>query len=413
MHIIVIGAGIVGMSCAYYLNKAGYTVTVLDKSDSKDNCSFGNAGYVSPSHFIPLATPGIVLQGLRWMTNNASPFYIKPRLDKELIKWGLKFIKSANKTTVEKNAPHLYSLLSLSRQLMIDIDYAYNHGFSLEKKGCFMLYRTKKIGEKEKQLAKEATLFNIETHILSPSDIQEKEPYTQVNAMGGVYFPIDCHVHPIHMMQSFYKHLPVSGVTIHFNQEVKNCIYENNKIKAVQTNDQVYEGDAIVMTGGAWLPQLAALAGEDILIQAGKGYSMTYEGINRLVHPSILVDDRVAITPLGRDLRIGGTMEMSGINHTIHHNRVNAIVSASKRFYPDLNIETPSREKIWHGLRPVSPDGLPYIGQSAQYKNVYIAGGHAMIGVSMGAGTGLLIEELISNKKPSLDLTPYRLNRFK
>jgi len=153
MHITIIGAGVIGLSTAYYLHEAGHEVTIIDKGDGKNNCSFGNAGYISPSHFIPLASPGIVAQGLKWMLSSTSPFYIEPRINASLIKWGWKFYTKANEKTVSKNAPHLNNILQLSRNLMIDLDHANGHGFELEKKGCLMLYKTQETASHEATLA--------------------------------------------------------------------------------------------------------------------------------------------------------------------------------------------------------------------------------------------------------------------
>jgi D-amino-acid dehydrogenase len=149
------------------------------------------------------------------------------------------------------------------------------------------------------------------------------------------------------------------------------------------------------------------------LLQAGKGYSITYPNISRnLRYPAILVDARTAMTPMGADLRMGGTMEISGLNSPTLIKRAQAIFNAAKTYYPDLPVEFPAVDKIWSGLRPLSPDGLPYIGRHSKYANLTLAGGHAMLGLSLAAGTGKLVEELVEGRKPSMDISAFNVERF-
>ena len=412
MHITIIGAGVIGLSTAYYLHEAGHEVTIIDKGDGKNNCSFGNAGYISPSHFIPLASPGIVAQGLKWMLSSTSPFYIKPRINASLIKWGWKFYTKANEKTVSKNAPHLNNILQLSRNLMIDLDHANGHGFELEKKGCLMLYKTQETASHEATLANEALKYGIETSILSASEVQSMESEVKVDALGGVYFPIDCHLHPVKMMHTLSNSLVQKGVKFYYNQEVKDFIIHNNKVSEVITNKGNFLCDHVVIAVGSWMEVLTKKLGINLLLQPGKGYSVTYaDRQNNLNHPAILVDDRVAMTPLGKELRVGGTMELSGINQTINMHRVHPIIAAANKYYPDIKLTVPSEDKIWSGLRPCSPDGLPYIGPSPHHKNVTIAGGHAMLGVSLAAATGFLVKQLINQEKTAIPMDAFQVDR--
>lgn len=412
MHITIIGAGIIGLTSAYYLSKAGHEVTIIEKNDGVDNCSFGNAGYISPSHFIPLASPGIVAQGLKWMLSSTSPFYIKPRLDTSLVRWGLKFYAKANENTVAQNAPHLNNILQLSRNLMIDLDQELNHSFQLETKGCLMLYKTEKTGRHEAELAHEALKYGMEATVLSQAEVQAMESEVEVNVLGGVYFPIDCHLHPVKMMQTMKTVLSEMGVKILYQQEVRDFEFSNQSVVSVITNKEKVKTDHLVVAAGSWLEILSEKLGISLLLQPGKGYSVTYaERKNNLKHPSILVDDRVAMTPLGTELRVGGTMELGGINHEINMNRVRPIINASNDYYPDLQLDIPTKEKVWSGLRPCSPDGLPYIGNSSIHQNVTVAGGHAMIGISLAAGTGLLVKQLVHKEKTEIPLDAFRLGR--
>jgi D-amino-acid dehydrogenase len=413
MKVVIIGGGIIGLSCAYYLQKRGFEITIIDKGDITQGCSFGNAGYVSPSHFTPLASPGIIAQGLRWMLSSSSPFYIKPRLNPDLVKWGLNFWKSANKETVEKNIPHLNNLLQLSRRLTSEIKNELGNHFLMEEKGCFMLYKNAASEEHEKHLAEKAAQFGIETKILSAEQIQQMEPHVTVDIRGGVLYPIDAHLHPGKLMQTLLQHMVQHGVVLMKNTSVTGYEKTQKKVTAVLTDKGKISCDELVIAAGSWLPVLGRQLGLRILLQPGKGYSMTFTDVERnLQYPAILVDDRVAMTPLGNDLRMGGTMEISGINENVLIKRAQAIFNAAKKYYPDLPLQFPEVDKIWSGLRPLTPDGLPYIGRHRIYHNLIIAGGHAMLGLSLAAGTGKVVEELVSNQPTSIDLNAFRVERF-
>lgn len=412
MQITIIGAGVIGLTTAYYLQKEGHEVTIIDRGNGANNCSFGNAGYISPSHFIPLASPGIVAQGLKWMLSSTSPFYIKPRLDASLIKWGWKFYKNATDKKVQENAPHLNNILQLSRNLMIDLDKDLNHGFQLETKGCLMLYKSAETGHHEAALAREAKKYKIDAPVLTQKDIQAMEPEVEVDVLGGVYFPIDCHLHPVRMMETLLAHTKSMGVKFLFDHEVEGFESSNGKVHAVITNKGKINGDHLVIASGGWLELMTKKLGISLLLQPGKGYSTTYKNRTKnLKHPAILIDDRVAMTPMGNELRVGGTMELSGINDKINMNRVHPIIKAANQYYKNLHLDMPTEDQVWTGLRPCSPDGLPYIGASPHHDNVTVAGGHAMLGISLAAATGYLVKQIIQHEKPEIPMEKFRVDR--
>ncbi len=398
--VIVAGGGIIGMCDAYYLKKEGHDVVVIERGDLKSGTSFGNAGYISPSHFIPLASPGIIAKGMKWMMSSTSPFYIKPRLNMDLIKWGLTFWKRSGQSTMERNIPHMNAILQLSRELTSEIKNDLGNNFRMEEKGCLMLYKSELTEKHEIELAKEAAELNIETQIFNAKEIQQMEPDVEVNVRGGILYPIDCHLHPGDLTATIKKYLDDNGVEFKLNTTITGFEKNAGVITKIITDNGDVTGDEYVLATGSWLPLVTKDLGIEILLQAGKGYSMTFENVSRNIkYPAILVDDRVAMTPMGADLRMGGTMEISGLGSPTLMKRVNSIFSAAKSYYPNLPVEFPKPEKIWSGLRPLSPDGLPYIGRHSAYKNLVIAGGHAMLGISLAAATGKLIEEIIAHKK--------------
>jgi D-amino-acid dehydrogenase len=411
--VTIIGGGIIGLCSAFYLHKAGYTVTVIEQGDITDGTSFGNAGYVSPSHFVPLATPGIVAQGLRWMLSASSPFYIKPSLNPDLIRWCFTFWRQCKAKIVEKNIPPLHNILQLSRELTVDIKNELGNRFDLQELGCFMLYKSATVEKHELELAEEAQRLGIETRVYNAQQVKDVEPAVEVKVRGGVLYPTDCHLHPGKLMHALKENLQQNGVQFLLHCTVTGFERNGNKVAAVLTNQGRFACEELVLANGSWLPVLGKKLGISILMQAGKGYSITYENVNRnLRYPAILVDRRVAMTPLGTALRMGGTMEISGLNSPTLIRRARAIFDAAKEYYPNLPVEFVTPEKIWYGLRPLTPDGLPYIGRHSKYANLTIAGGHAMLGVSLAAGTGKLVEEIIGGKQTSIDIAAFRPERF-
>jgi D-amino-acid dehydrogenase len=412
-NITIIGGGVIGLCSAYYLQKEGYAVTIIEQGDIKDGCSFGNMGYISPSHFVPLATPGIIAQGLKWMLSSTSPFYIKPRLNIDLMQWGYHFWKSSTAATVEKNSPHLNNILQLSRALTIELRDDIGDTFEMETKGCLMMCKQQKTLHHEFHLADEAEKFGLKVERLKKHDVQQLEPGTEVDVAGAVLFKNDCHLNPGKMMIAVKAYLEKKGVKFQLNTTVTGFEKQNKKVTGIITGKGKFECDEIVLAAGSWLPIVAKMMDIKLLLQAGKGYSHTYAHVeNNITYPAILVDGRCAMTPWGQQLRIGGTMEISGINNTILVKRMKGIYDSAKAFYPGLKIDFPAADKIWSGLRPVTPDGLPYIDRAAGFENVVIAGGHAMLGVSLAAGTGKLVTELVQHKTTKIDISAFNANRF-
>jgi D-amino-acid dehydrogenase len=412
MKVTVIGAGVIGLCCAYYLQKEGYEVTVVDKGNLTDGCSFGNMGYVSPSHFIPLATPGIISQGARWMMSTSSPFYIKPRFNRDLVRWGLQFWKKATAKHVEASAPHLNNLLQLSRALTIDIKNELTEPFDFLEKGVWMLYKSEKTRAHEKHLAEQANAYGLKTVICNKQQVQDYEKEVEVDVAGGVLYIDDCHLSLAAFIKSLHKHLQKAGVTLLLNAEVVGFEKRNNEITKVLTTKGDVDCDEVVIANGSWMQNISKLLGIELLMQPGKGYSFEYNNLDKnLLYPSILVDDRVATTPINKWLRMGGTMELSGHSENVLPKRVQAIYNAFKKYYPSMGIAQPDVNKAWFGYRPVSPDGIPYIGRHSKFKNLSYAGGHAMLGVSAAAGSGKLIAEIVKGEKMSIDISAFNPER--
>jgi len=410
---IIIGGGVIGLFSAYYLHKSGWEVEILEQGDLSDNCSFGNAGMVTPSHFIPLASPGMVEQGIRWMFNSKSPFYVKPSLNRELIGWGLKFVKSATKKHAERSAGVLRDISLLSKDLYREFEKETAIDFGLEDKGILMLFKTPKMEDEERHLVEKATNLGLDAQYLTPEECQKLQPGIALDILGAVHYYCDAHMVPNKLMSGLVKHLESEGVKIHRHTEVTKINHDEGKITSVAANGHEFTGDAYLVAGGAWSSAIGKLAGLKIPLMPGKGYSfMVHNPVKKMTIPSILCEARVAVTPMNGSIRFGGTMEIGKINHKVNMNRVKGIVESLPQYFPDFKLPVPDQKDIWFGFRPCSPDGLPYIGLSKKYKNLAIATGHAMIGLSLAPATGKLIADAFNGGKPVMDTALFAPERF-
>jgi D-amino-acid dehydrogenase len=412
-HTLIIGSGVIGLSTAHYCQQRGHAVTIIDRLPAqRDGCSFGNAGMIVPSHFIPLAAPGMVKLGLKWMWNPESPFYIKPRLSWDLITWGFRFWQAANKQHVARCAPLLRDLNFASRACYESLA-ADGHEFSLVQKGLAMLCKTDHALHEEAATAARANELGIPAEVLDARAMAALDPTVSMDINGAVYFPKDCHLSPSRFMASLEASLIAGGATFVRNTEVSAFASEGSRITAVQTYNGDFSADEIVVAGGSWSPKLAAALGLRLPMQAGKGYSLTVTNPRELPQLcSIFTEARVAVTPMDGALRFGGTMEIAGLNENITPRRVNGIIKAAPKYFPAFRESDFDGILPWRGLRPCSPDGMPYMGRTSRWKNVTIATGHSMMGLSLGPGTGKLIAEVVDGAKPSIDLSLLSPDRY-
>jgi D-amino-acid dehydrogenase len=414
MKIGIIGGGINGLFSAYYLQKKGYEVTIIEQGDLSDSCSHGNAGMIVPSHIIPLAAPGMIAKGLKWMLSSTSPFYVRPRMSGSLVKWGWLFYKNSTDAHVQKSIPVLRDISLLSKALYQDFQSQNHFDFGWQERGLMMLFQTPAIAHEEAEGAAIANKAGIEAHILDAKGVQNLEPNTTVNAIGGVFYPGDAQLNPQKLIHKLNLLLHSRGVGFYYNTTVTGFGIKGDKVKSVFFHDSSpLDFDEIVIAVGAWSGVLSEKLGISLPLQGGKGYSMLFDGLGDKVQiPTIMLEARATATSMGDALRCAGTMEIAGIDLSVNMNRVKGIVQGVNSFFPDLQVKLPEKEQIWRGLRPCSPDGLPYIGRLKSFKNVTMATGHGMMGLSLGAATGKLVSEIIGQEKLSMGIQELHPNRF-
>jgi D-amino-acid dehydrogenase len=414
-RVVIVGGGAIGLCVALYCADRGWRVTVVERhGEERDGCSFGNAGMVVPSHFTPLAAPGIVAQGLKWMLRRRSPFYIKPRLSWDLVDWALKFWQASNPQHVAAAAPLLRDLNLGSRRCFDELSISLND-FAWTKNGALMLCKTRHALDEEIRVAEEALRLGLPVEILDAEQTAARDPGVRMDVTGSVYFALDASLMPHRFMASLQRRLRDANVQFAWNTEVCGWDVESRgRIRGVRTVGQdVIEGDEFVLAAGAWSSGLSRKLSIVLPMQAGKGYSVTLS--NPRLMPmlgAICTEARVSVSPMAEALRFAGTMEITGLDGTIDACRVRTIVDAVPRYYPDFKASDFDRSEPWRGLRPCSPDGLPYIGRSARHPNLVVATGHAMMGVSLAPITGTLVAQVIGGERTSFNIAPLSPDRF-
>lgn len=412
-HVIILGAGIIGLATAEACLKRGHRVTVIDRQPQQRNgCSFGNAGMVVPSHFIPLAAPGMIALGLKWMWNPESPFYIKPRLDPGLISWGLKFVKAATRAHVERAAPLLRDLSFASRELYVEYA-AQGEDFGLAEKGLLMLCKTQHGLDDEAAVAEKARQIGVPAEVHDAAGTAKLDPTITMDVAGSVWFPKDCHLSPERFIAVLERRISELGGKFQWQTEVTGWARNGGKLRAVKTTKGELEADEFVLCSGAWSDDLVRGLGLKIPMQAGKGYSMTLADPVELPGIcSVLTEARVAVTPMGGALRVGGTMEISGKKEKIEPRRVAGILKALPDYFPKFKASDFDGIQPWQGFRPCSPDGMPYLGRTRAADNLVVATGHAMMGLSLGPVTGQIAAQLVDGEPTVLDLAMLSPDRY-
>lgn len=411
--ITIIGGGVVGLCVAYYARRQGLEVTLIERGGpDRDCCSLGNAGLVVPSHIVPLAAPGMVALGLKMMLRSDSPFYFRPGLDRDVWDWAWRFRRAANASHVERSAPLLLRLNLESRRLYEGLAGELGD-FGFREKGVLMLCRTERGLHEEAEVAERAKRLGLPAEVLSPEGCAALEPGLTLSVTGGVYYPLDCHLNPEQLVASLQQAAEAQGVRFLWSAEVTGWRVGTGKVEAAVTTQGEISADAFVLAAGSWSSRLGRGLGLRLPMVAGKGYNMTLPRPRKpLSVPAILTEGRVAVTPMGAALRFAGTMEIAGGDLSQNLSRIRGMQKTIPQYFPEFGPEDFQGVPTWCGLRPCSPDGLPYVGRFRRLPNLYIATGHAMMGVSLAPVTGHLISQLLTGDATPPDLAALDPERY-
>jgi D-amino-acid dehydrogenase len=410
-RVVVVGGGVVGACSAYYLAKAGFSVTIIDRGRFGAGCSHANCGYVCPSHVLPLAMPGAVWSTLKTLFQRNSPLKVRPGVVLRNLGWFLGFARRCNRRDMLKSGHGIQALLNSSRSLFEELIRNESIDCEWETKGLLFVFMSAKSFDHythtDELLRRE---FAMPAKRFDSAELAVLEPALKPGMAGGYLYESDAHLRPDRLMAELHRVLLSLGVEVRENCTVTGFAREAGKAAAVRTATGDLATDHVIVATGAWTPQLNAELGCRVPIQPGKGYSLTMPRPAVCpTYPLIFEEHRVAVTPFGSGYRLGSTMEFAGYDDSMNRSRLGILTDAAKLYLRDPLAEPVQEE--WWGWRPMTFDGLPVIDRSPAMANVMIAAGHNMLGLSMATATGKLVAELLGGEKPHIDSLPYRLSR--
>src|SRR5260370_23956954 len=409
--VVVVGGGVIGAACAYYLSKDGWTVTVLDMGKFGKGCSHANCGFVCPSHILPLAGPGAIRTAIKALMNPNGPLRIKPRFDPTLWSWLFRFARRCNERDILAAGHAIQPLLNYSRALYPQIIEEEKIDCEWEDRGLLFVFQTKPAFEHYAETDKLLSdSFQMPTKRFIGDELSQLEPALKPGLAGGYLYETDAHLRPDKLMSGWKRALENRGVTIRENCPVESVLREAGRAKAVVTARGEIAADAFVFAAGALTPLLGSTLGRRLPIQPGKGYSVTMDRPARCPSiPLIFEEHRVAATPMQSGYRLGSTMEFAGYDASLNPKRLDLLRDGAKPYLHEP-LGEPVREE-WFGWRPMTSDGIPIIGPVPGLANAWVAAGHNMLGLSMAPATGKLVAELLDGRPPHLDPTPYAVTR--
>lgn len=409
--IIIIGGGIIGVSTAYYLALQGRSVTLIEKDDIGTGSSHGNAGLIANGFAIPMAAPGVPIQGLKWLLDATSPFFIKPRMNLDLICWLWKFRGACNEKQMLRSIGILLSLGQGSFDLFDELFTKEKVDFGYEKKGRLILFTSKDSFEKGAATANLLHKFGVEASLLDTDGLRRIEPNVMPAVRHGIYCAAYAHVSPdrfVHEMLRLAKNL---GIEIITGTSVSGFETSDKHISSVITTGGRFIANQVVIAAGAWSPMLAGILKLKLPIQPAKGYSLTYKRPSTSPQLPLSLSERmIAVTPMKETLRFTSVLELVGFDPSKNQRRLEAIRNSVNEYLPGM--EELEQEAVWYGYRPATPDDLPIIGRSEKFKNLILATGHGTLGITYGLITGKLVSQIIAKKKPCIDLAPLKAERF-
>jgi len=411
--VLVIGSGVIGISCAYELSKRGLKVTVIDKSEPGYGCSYGNAGWITPCFAMPLPLPGMLLKSFKWLLDPMSPLHIKPEPHLLLLRWLFRFLRSMNTQTASRSISVLTDISKYSLKEYANLSAEIGADFGFEQKGLLMVGLSQEGIQSAVQEMNLVAENGIPGKFLSEADAKELEPALTGSILGGVYFPEEAHAEPLQVVKAYVQGATRNGVRIHSSAEVFDFQFsqDQKKLKAVRTTQGWFEADQFVLATGSWSHEITRNLKINIPILGGKGYALIVKDFSpKPKIPMMIVDKKIAVTPRKDSVRLAGTLELVNQDFSINPRRVDAIIQGSQQC---MNVPTHLEVKeLWRGLRPCTPDGVPIIGFSKHYSNLLISAGHQMLGLQSAPGSARLAADLLTQAQPIFDVVPFRAGRF-
>ncbi|HWV24623.1 MAG TPA: FAD-dependent oxidoreductase [Thermomicrobiales bacterium] len=411
-HVTIVGGGVIGLSTAWELRQRGAEVTVLDAREPGTAASAVNAGWVSPSLAGPVPAPGLIQQSFKWMLDPASPLYIRPRLEPSFLVWLYRFWRSCNES---KYMPALEATARLGQETLADMDRWVSQGVEFEMHDYGLLFAFRDLDEMEKELKAFETVIPYGFERPTPwlgDDLREQEPVFGKEVLGGYMVKEERTVQPVSLVKGLINALEKSGVELRAGSPVVDIDVSGGRVVAVRTPTERIETQHVMIAAGAWTRQVAKLAGAKVPIEPGKGYGLDFRPKPVSPRSSLyLHEDRVAVSPFDGGLRLSGTMELSGITERFTQRRINAIHKAGQKLLNGFPQDAKPAH-VWTGMRPMAPDGIPVLGKVSGFSNLTVATGHAMLGVTLAAVTGVNMAELITTGKTPDILKPFDPARF-
>lgn len=409
---IVVGSGIIGIACAHYLSKTGIQVIVIDRKSIAGACSYGNCGYICPSHVLPLTEPGAFRVALKSLFTPHAPFRVKPRLSPALWNWMWQFARRCTHRQMLASGNHLKSILDSSmveyrkliKEEQLDCEWT-------EKGLLYVLQTEKGMQEFSKTDQILSNHFGVKAHCIKGHDLPAFDPALKHDLAGAYYYPSDTSVRPDLLNSQWTERLKQSGVKFVENCELQALRKSNDQITYLKTSCGEMDADRIIFATGAWSPQFSAELECHIPIQPGKGYSVTMQRPEPCPqYPMLFPEHKVGVSPFENGYRLGSMMEFTGYDTSIPRHRINQLCTSTEPYL--ITPFTESEQETWYGWRPMTWDSLPIIGRVPNLTNAYLATGHNMLGMSLATATGKLIAEIVQDQPTHIDANPFSPARF-
>lgn len=409
--VLVLGGGVIGLACAHYLLSEGRSVRVLDRGPVGAATSHGNCGTITPSHAAPLAAPGSIGKALKWMLTPDAPFYVKPRVDPALAAWLLRFASRCNRRDWRESGLAKAALLDASRGLVETLVRGHALDCEFAASGLHDVFRDARAFDSACDELPLLAEFGINTRVLDAGELAVDEPALLPGMAGAIHFPADAQLRPDRYCAELARLVREAGGIIEENVCMRGFQSMRGRIDAIDTDRGRRAGRDMVLALGSWSPAMLKPLGVKLPIQPGKGYSITYDRPALAPHRPIVLRERsVCVTTWNSGYRLGSTMEFSGFDDSLNRRRLDALERAAREYLHEP--VGPVKREEWFGWRPMTHDDVPVIGRAPGHDNLWLATGHGMLGVSMSAGTGRLLADMVCGKDAFLDPAPYAPERF-